>query len=404
MHEPIASLAAPSTPLPVIFSGRRGAFTRMVLRGGFLELLTLGFYRFWLTTDMRRHLWAHTSVGGDPAEYTGRARELLIGFLIAMAILVPIYVAFFLLTLEAERLQAFASLPLGALLYVLVQYAIYRARRYRVTRTVWRGLRFSMGGSGWGYALRGVLWGLLTVITLGIAWPWRTAALERYKMRHAAYGSLQGEFAGTGMSLFKRVWYFWFVVPAYGAMFAGATFVQSTADESSPLFLLPLVPAAGLLLLPFFWAAFRAIEWRWWVSNIRFGDVQFESRLASSALIGTYWKVIGWSALITVLLGILIGGASAGIVFSMTGFNSEEEVAAALQHPSIMLLSVAVYLVAAIAVGAVIRLYLMRDIWAKVANTTIVHNLAATDNVAGQGVQSDALGEGFADGLDIGGF
>ena len=131
------------------------------MRGALLELVTLGFYRFWLATDMRRHLWSNTSVNGDAPEYTGTAKELLIGFLFALAILAPIYLIYFLVGLEAERLQAFASIPLGLFFYLFAQFAIYRARRYRLTRTVWRGVRFWMTGSGVSYAWRAGLWGLL---------------------------------------------------------------------------------------------------------------------------------------------------------------------------------------------------------------------------------------------------
>ncbi len=86
----------PSTPQGITFTGERPAFRKMLTRGSGLELITLGFYRFWLATDMRRHLWSHTAVGGDTAEYTGTAKELLIGFLVALAILVPIYLDLFL--------------------------------------------------------------------------------------------------------------------------------------------------------------------------------------------------------------------------------------------------------------------------------------------------------------------
>ena len=118
---------------PATFSGDRGEFRRLVMRGGFLEFVTVGFYRFWLATDLRRHLWANTSVDGDAVEYTGTAKELLVGFLIALAILAPLYVGYFLLGLEAETWQAFASTPLVVLLYLFGQFAIYRARRYRLT-------------------------------------------------------------------------------------------------------------------------------------------------------------------------------------------------------------------------------------------------------------------------------
>ena len=70
-----------------------------------------------------------------------------------------------------------------------------------------------MTGSGWIYALQASLWGLLTVVTLGLALPWRTAALERYKMRHSYYGDLQGSFEGRGWEFFKRGWWLWLLAP-----------------------------------------------------------------------------------------------------------------------------------------------------------------------------------------------
>src|SRR5215204_3539165 len=107
---PPASAAAQAKA--VAFSGSRGEFFHLVKRGAALELVTLGFYRFWLLTDIRRHLWSNTLVDGDAAEYTGRGKELLIGFLVALAILVPIYLGYLLIGLEAEHYQAFASIPL----------------------------------------------------------------------------------------------------------------------------------------------------------------------------------------------------------------------------------------------------------------------------------------------------
>ena len=55
-------------------------------------------------------------------------------------------------------------------------------------------------------------------------------------------------------------------------------------------------------MAPFVYAVYKAIEWRWWVSGIRFGDVRFESKLTDVALIGLYWIVIGWSWLILIVL------------------------------------------------------------------------------------------------------
>ena len=48
-------------PLPAArFPATAASFFDLVARGAGLELVTLGFYRFWLVTDIRRHLWSNT--------------------------------------------------------------------------------------------------------------------------------------------------------------------------------------------------------------------------------------------------------------------------------------------------------------------------------------------------------
>jgi uncharacterized membrane protein YjgN (DUF898 family) len=367
----------------VNFTGRPHEFRRLVTRGAMLELVTVGFYRFWLATDIRRHLWSHTEVGGDAPEYTGTAKELFIGFLFAMAILAPIYLIYFLAGLEAERLQAFASIPLVLFFYFFAQFAIYRARRYRLTRTVWRGVRFWMTGSGWAYALRAGLWSLLTVFTFGIAYPWRQASLERYKMRHTSYGSLAGRFEGTGGKLFGQIWWLW---------------------------LLGTLTSFLIVTIPFFYAAAKAAEWRWWMSGIRFGEVRFDSGLRNGAFVGLYWKVIGWSMLLITLLLLWIGAVFVvamllhGVTFDTMSAMSEQQIRGIFESPFVWIGSGLGYLIAALAGVAVVRIYLVRAIWERVAVSTTVHNLAAAHAVAAQGEMVSALGEGFADSLDIGGF
>ena len=66
----------------VKFLGLERNYWRLLIRGSVLLAVTLGIYRFWLTTDMRRFLWSNTGILGEPLEYTGTARELLIGFLL----------------------------------------------------------------------------------------------------------------------------------------------------------------------------------------------------------------------------------------------------------------------------------------------------------------------------------
>jgi uncharacterized membrane protein YjgN (DUF898 family) len=402
-------LHPPPVPGLVSFSGDRGEFRGLVTRGAGLELVTFGFYRFWLATDIRRHLWSNTLIDGNAAEYTGWAKELLFGFLFAIAILLPIYLAYFLVGVEVERAKAFASLPLFLFFYLFGQFAIYRARRYRLTRTVWCGVRFWMSGSGLAYAGRAALWGVLMGLTLGLILPWREAALERYKMRHSYYGDLQGSFAGTGWEFFKRGWWLWLLAVAPLLLLITLPLLRFIPG------LLPLAKTATqiggfvtflmLLAAPFIYGLFKAVEWRWWLAGLRFGDVRFESSLLSGALVGLYWKVIGWFLLISVLFSAYLF-ASAAVIAGINHTPMTKLVTPGGLQGGIPMLVVAVvgYLALILALNVVMRVYLLRDVWARVIASTTVYRLEAAANVAAEGELANALGEGFADGLDVAGF
>ena len=397
-ERPQAISTPASADSPVAFTADRPAFRRLVLRGALLELVT---------ADGE---WSRTSVGGDAPEYVGTAKQLLVGFLFAVAILVPIYVGYFLLGLEAEQLQTFASMPLVLFYYVFLQFAIYRSRRYRLTRTVWRGVRFSMTGSGLNYAWRVGLWSLLVFISLGFALPWRQAALERFKMRYTAYGNLQGCFEGTGGGLFKQGWWLWVgtwvlvALPIVGlvAMFAPQI---GPLNPIAPL-IAPLVVLGFFLLVvaaPFIYALYKSIEWRWWASGIRLGDVRFSSDLRRGAFIGLYWKVTGWSLLLILGLSIWLG-AAVGAGFALVGGvgTVEEQMLRVSQHWGVLAASAVGYVVFVLAFWAVMRIYLIHDVWQRVAQSVTVHNLAAASEVAAaQGELAGAIGEGLADSLDV---
>ena len=108
MHDPVH----PPRLQPVArFTDYDAEFRRLVTKGALLELVTAGFYRFWLATRIRRYLWGGTFLDGDPLEYLGTGRELLYGFLFALAILAPMYLGYLLLSFAA---MAAATLFLGA--------------------------------------------------------------------------------------------------------------------------------------------------------------------------------------------------------------------------------------------------------------------------------------------------
>ena len=57
-----------------------------------------------------------------------------------------------------------------------------------------------------------------------------------------------------------------------------------------------------------------------------------------------------------------------------------------------------------LAINVVMRVYLLRDLWVRVLASTTVYSIQAAANVTARGELANALGEGFADGLDVAGF
>jgi len=388
----------------------------MLIAGSLYQIPTFGFYRFWLTTKLRRHLWANTQVEGESFEYTGTAKELLVGFLIALAVLAPLYIALFVLSLAFEEIAAFASIPLILILYVLAHFGSYRARRYRATRTVFRGVRFWMKGSGWAYAFRAIMWDFATILTVGLALPWAMASLERYRMRHTYFGTVQGDFSGTGWSLFKRGWWVWALGIALIAglgVFGFGSLASLIADHPDPedtagvffqgAFVATQIAVIALLLIygaliPLVMAIFT----RWHLDGVRFGDAAVSSKLRIGTFYGLFFKTLFSSIGFTIafIAVFALGAVILSIVFqdAMADIKADRWTAGAIL---ISVLGALAYLVFLLGFGVIQRYFYGRGLWAAIVTTTAVSNLPALNAAVAAGRPSGTVGEGLADALDF---
>ena len=140
---------------------------------------------------------------------------------------------------------------------------------------------------------------VLMILTLGLILPWREAALERYKMRHSYYGDLQGSFEGRGWEFFKRGWWLWLLAVVRCSLhldrrLASVTMQfrsrRSSVDAGWRLSsMAPSRPWSGAGGFPASASAMSGLN----------------RRCRRGALIGLYWKVIGWFVLIVVLFAAI---------------------------------------------------------------------------------------------------
>ncbi len=401
----------------VQFLGKEPAYWRLRIKGAGLLVLTLGIYRFWFATDVRRYLWSSTEIGGDSFEYIGLATELLGGFLIAVAIMVPLYtaIASAALTLDTSE-ESIAAIGF-VLLVLLGQFALYRARRYRLTRTVLRGVRFDQHGSAWRYAFYALFWWALVAATLGLAYPWAQAALQRFKMHHTSYGDLAGSFAGSGSALFVRSLALWFLV--VGPMIGAFVVLGHTVDwdalnkmvargESDPLTLLTgetgetifAILAAGvgtslfavLLLYPLF----AAMMMRWWISGLRFGALTAQSHLRTSQVYRIYLRFIAVLVLFLLLIFALAGAGTFIVDRLIKPSADARELLASI-------VMIVLYVVIVLGASTIYQVVVTFAMWRLAAQTAELSAVDALESVCAAGVPSSALGEGLADALGVGG-
>ncbi len=409
--------AAPSAGA-VRFLGKEGVYWRLRVRGAALLLVTLGLYRFWFATDVRRYLWSNTEIGGDSLEYTGLATELLGGFLIALAILAPLYTAIAGIALAFDAEEGSTGIALFLLVLLLGQFALYRARRYRLTRTVLRGVRFDQHGSAWRYALYALVWWGLAIVTLGLAYPWAQASLQRYKMRHTSYGDLQGKFAGTGRTLFLRGIAIWLLIvaPTVFAVLALATLVDWGAvnaacaqgdDETKKKLvdafldrgagMVGAVFGLSILAAVLLWPVFQALVMRWWISGLRFGPIAVTSHLRTGQVYRVYLRFI--AHVLMFVLATLVLAAAAFTAIGIIGVFAAPEV----KQLIVSAISLLLYVFVALGISTIYQVSVPFAMWRLGAQTAELSGVEALESVRASGAVSSALGEGLADALGVGG-
>ena len=198
-----------------------------------LRILTLGIYYFWGKTETRRKIWSGVYIEGQPLEYTGTGKELFLGFLIVFfLIMLPMFVV--LIAIQFVAMQAFgpesplvalAVLPVYPIIFYLIGVAGYRARRYRLSRTNWRGIRGTMAGSPWKYGWS-YLWTLVPVmLTLGWLVPWRSTMLQRILTEDTRFGEEPLRFTAGAKPLYPRFAILWLGVVALYAGTGGLIYL-----------------------------------------------------------------------------------------------------------------------------------------------------------------------------------
>ena len=187
------------------FHGRGGSLFGIQIVNLFLSLITLGIYSFWGRVKVRRYLASQSEFAGDRFAYHGTGQELMIGWTKAMVLFgMPLFILAVLQVIVGIESDLFDALQI--LIYIVVgifiPIAMVNARRYRLSRLSWRGVRFSFRGGVrdfMGIYIKG--W-LLTVVSLGFYYPFWQNRRQTFMVGNSFFGNRQFAFDGRGRDLF----------------------------------------------------------------------------------------------------------------------------------------------------------------------------------------------------------
>ncbi|SMH48445.1 DUF898 family protein [Maritimibacter sp. HL-12] len=385
------------------YAGRGTPMFRLALKTGVLTVLTLGFYRFWMKTRMRRYYWSAIRPGGQPLEFTGRPTEMLTGFLTAVVVLafyiglVNLILMFLSFSLFGGDAPAYLLSFLG--LVPMIFFAQYRARRYILARTRWRGIRFGLEPGVKGYVWRASLWWIVTILSAGILWPVKTFELEKYRTDRTWYGDQRFEQTGGRWSLMGAMKHVYIAAALIGAGSAAAALLEQ------PIWF--VATAMGAAWAPLGLAHWKAESFKRLTEGKRLGEAGFRCRPRGGRIVAIY--LLGGLAIAGLLIALLFAlGMGIGILLSVfdpeliaQGFDDLASLAALPAWVATMA-GLTAYFAAFLFWGVLREVFITMPVARHLAESTEIVNPDALNAIRQRPRDEFAEAEGFADALPLG--
>lgn len=383
----------------------------LALGTALLSVLTLGLYRFWMTTRLRTHYWQAIRIQGDPFEYTGTGIEKILGFLVAIIVLAVylglvnlgltfIGMSYFQGDIVALNISILAAIP-------LFFFAEYRARRYIMARTRWRGIRFGMGDGAWGYTLSAVWLWALTIVSAGLLYPYKQYKLTKYIVDRSWFGNIRFEQRGSWMGLFAS-WVWIYIV--LGLMALAMWGILADKGNPSTMVVGSVIIVAGYTVLMVMFLRYEVVAFRYLWNNRALGEATFTCAITPAQIIKIY--VLGSLGVMffSLLIGAVLIALAAIAGFALMGQDrmvamAEAGTAAAmLAEWPVLVLFGAAYLLVIVASYAFSQIFLTRPLLRRKAETMTINNIAAVSISKQREHDHAAEAGGFADalGVDVG--
>jgi len=290
------------------FTGRWQEYLGIAVTNLLLTIVTLGIYRFWAKARERRYLWANTQIIDDELEWTGTGGEMFIGFLMVMGV----FVGWAALVMGGAALLGQWFMVVGIVaFYIFILWAFgfaqFRALRYRLSRTYWRGIRGGSDSNGVGYGWTALGNNFVAGLTLGIATPRAIVNNWNDRVRAMSFGPHMLDSDVDTKGLQSRWMMIYVVYIGFGVLMAIAG-PEPVAGAEPTFDAIAIVPTLLLLVgLAVVMVSFWALFFRKAAETFEVGGLTAGFEVSTVEWFKFYGKLIGLT-IITLGFGALMWG------------------------------------------------------------------------------------------------
>lgn len=201
---------SPSTPL--IFTGKAREYFGIWIVNLLLTICTLGIYSAWAKVRRKKYFYQNTLLDGVGFDYHAKPIAILKGRVIAVIL--------FVLYKVLAGANPFAAIALFLLFSIAVPWLIVRSLTFNARNSSHRGLRFDFSANTAEAAKVFMLYPLLVLITLGLAYPWFLQRVNQFMFNHHRFGLSRFSCEASVQAFYKIYLKFLGLIVALGVVLA----------------------------------------------------------------------------------------------------------------------------------------------------------------------------------------
>lgn len=166
---------------PIKFTGKGGEYFGIWIVNLLLSIVTLGVYSAWAKVRRMKYFYNNTKIDGVGFDYHAKPLSILKGRIIAFVI--------FIIYAVLAKLSGVLGGLLLLTLFILTPWIIVRSMIFNARNSSHRGLRFDFTGKTMEAAKVYILYPILIIITLGLAFPFVMQRTNKFLFENHQFGT-----------------------------------------------------------------------------------------------------------------------------------------------------------------------------------------------------------------------